>query len=250
MNKVALNMSELVLKLENVVGKERVLTQKTDMMTYSYDASFATQLDPKEPEIVVIPNSTEEVSACTRLANEYRVPLYPRGAGTAQTGGPVPVLGGIVMDLSHMNRILEIDHQNMQVIIEPGVVQANLNLALKEYGLFFPPDPGSAKMCTIGGMVANNSSGLRAVKYGNTRFYVLGMEVVLPTGEVIMTGGARSRALKSVSGYDLAHLLIGSEGTLGIVTKLRLKLLPLPQTRGIILCSFEKLEQAGEAMTK
>lgn len=248
MNKVALNMSELVLKLENVVGKERVLTQKTDIMTYSYDASFATQLDPKEPEIVVIPNSTEEVSACTRLANEYRVPLYPRGAGTAQTGGPVPVLGGIVMDLSHMNRILEIDHQNMQVIIEPGVVQANLNLALKEYGLFFPPDPGSAKMCTIGGMVANNSSGLRAVKYGNTRFYVLGMEVVLPTGEIIMTGGARSRALKSVSGYDLAHLLIGSEGTLGIVTKLRLKLLPLPQTRGIILCSFEKLEQAGEAV--
>jgi len=217
-------------------------------MTYSYDASFATQLEPKEPEIVVIPQSTEEISACVKLANEYKVPLYPRGAGTAQTGGPVPVMGGIVMDLSRMNRILEIDHKNMQVVIEPGVVQANLNNALKEYGLFFPPDPGSAKMCTIGGMVANNSSGLRAVKYGNTRFYVLGLEVVLPTGDVIITGGSKSKALKSVSGYDLAHLMVGSEGTLGIITKLRLKVLPLPPGRGIVLCSFSKLEQAGEAV--
>lgn len=241
---------ELIAKLESVFGKERLLTQKTDRMTYSYDASFATQLEPKEPDLVVIPNTTEEVAACTRLANEYRIPLYPRGAGTSQTGGPVPVFGGIVMDLSKMNRILEIDHRNMQAIIEPGVVQAHLNEALKAYGLFFPPDPGSAKMCTVGGMVANNSSGLRAVKYGNTRFYILGMEIVLPTGEVIMTGGVRSRALKSVSGYDLAHLMIGSEGTLGIITKLRVKLLPLPQTRGIILCSFPKLEKAGEAVSR
>ncbi|MBP1932716.1 FAD-binding oxidoreductase [Ammoniphilus resinae] len=240
----------VILRLEQLFGKERVLTNQTDLMTYSYDASFATQLEPKEPEIVVIPQSTEEISACVKLANEYQVPLYPRGAGTAQTGGPVPVMGGIVMDLSRMNRILEIDHKNMQAIIEPGVVQANLNNALKEYGLFFPPDPGSAKMCTIGGMVANNSSGLRAVKYGNTRFYVLGLEVVLPTGDVIVTGGSKSKALKSVSGYDLAHLMVGSEGTLGIITKLRLKVLPLPSRRGIVLCSFSKLEQAGEAVNE
>ena len=239
---------DFVSKLIQIFGQNRVLTSKTDMMTYSYDASFATQLEPKEPEVVVIPQSTEEVSACVRLANEYKVPLYPRGAGTAQTGGPVPLNGGIVMDLSKMNRILEIDDKNMQVTVEPGIVQANLNLALKDYGVFFPPDPGSAKMCTIGGMVANNSSGLRAVKYGNTRFYVLGLEVVLPTGDVIVTGGAHSKALKSVSGYDLAHLMIGSEGTLGIVTRLRLKVLPLPKTRGIVLCSFEKLEHAGEAV--
>ncbi|SEB72000.1 FAD-binding oxidoreductase [Paenibacillus sp. GP183] len=238
----------LIFKLQQILGQDRVLTSKTDMMTYSYDASFATQLEPKEPEIVVIVESTEEVSACTKLANEYRIPLYPRGAGTAQTGGPVPVLGGIVMDLSKMNRILEIDHSNMQVTVEPGVVQANLNDALKKYGIFFPPDPGSAKMCTIGGMVANNSSGLRAVKYGNTRFYVLGLEVVLPTGDVIVTGGVKSKALKSVSGYDLAHLMIGSEGTLGIITRLRLKVLPLPPSRGIILCSFRQLELAGEAV--
>ncbi|GAB7387001.1 FAD-binding oxidoreductase [Bacillaceae bacterium] len=242
-------MKTVVARLKEIFGEERVLTNKTDLLTYSYDASFATQLEPQEPEIVVIPDSTEEVSACTRLANAYRIPLYPRGAGTGQTGGAVPVKGGIVMDLSKMNRILEIDDRNMQAIIEPGVVQADLNRALKAYGLFFPPDPGSAKMCTIGGMVANNSSGLRAVKYGNTRQYVLGMEVVLPTGDVIVTGGVKSRALKSVSGYDLAHWFIGAEGTLGIVTKLRLKLLPLPVSRGIVLCSFAKLEDAGEAVT-
>ncbi len=240
--------SSIIPRLEEVVGKDRVLVRKTDMMTYSYDASFATQLEPKEPDVVVIPLSTEEVSQCTRLANEYKVPLYPRGAATGQTGGAVPIQGGIVMDLSKMNNILEIDHRNLQVIIEPGVVQADLNEALKAYQLFFPPDPGSAKMCTVGGMVSNNSSGLRAIKYGVTRQYVLGMEIVLPTGDVIVTGGQKSRALKSVSGYDLAHLMIGSEGTLGIVTRLRLKVLPLPKTRGLVLCAFDNLEDAGEAV--
>jgi len=174
---------EVLLKLQQIFGRDRVLTSKTDMMTYSYDASFATQLEPKEPEYVVISQSTEEVSACVRLANTFKIPVYPRGAATGQTGGAVPVKGGIVIDLAHMNRIIEIDHRNMQAIIEPGVIQDRLNQALKAYGIFFPPDPGSAKMCTIGGMVANNSSGLRAVKYGNTRQYVLGMEVVLPTGK-------------------------------------------------------------------
>lgn len=237
-----------IFRLEQIFGKDRVLTRKTDMMTYSYDASFATQLEPKEPEVVVIPKKTSEVSDCLILANDRGIPLYPRGAATGQAGGAVPVQGGIVMDLSKMNRILEIDHLNMQVITEPGVVQADLNHALKKYNLRFPPDPGSAKMCTVGGMVANNSSGLRAVKYGVTRQYVLGLEIVLPTGDVIMTGGAKSRALKSVSGYDLAHLMIGSEGTLGIITKLRLKLLPIPPTRGIVMASFQKLENAGEAV--
>lgn len=239
---------EAVARLKEVFGEERLLMDTTDMMTYSYDASFETQINPRMPEIAVIPQSTEEVSECVKIANEYQIPVYPRGAATGQTGGAVSTKGGIIIDLSKMNRILEIDHRNMQAIIEPGVIQNNLNEALKPFGLRFPPDPGSANMCTIGGMVANNSSGLRAVKYGVTRHYVLGMEVVLPTGEVIVTGGAKSKALKSVSGYDLAHLLIGSEGTLGIVTRLRLKLLPLPVTRGIVLCSFEKLEDAGEAV--
>lgn len=243
------SLDENVIKqLKNIFGSDRVLTNKTDMMTYSYDASFETQLHPRLPEAAVIPLSTEEVSQCMKLANEHRIPVYPRGAATGQTGGAVSTKGGIMMDLSKMNRILEIDHKNLQVIIEPGVIQNNLNEALKKYGLRFPPDPGSANMCTIGGMVSNNSSGLRAVKYGVTRHYVLGMEVVLPNGDVIVTGGEKSRALKSVSGYDLAHLFIGSEGTLGIVTKLRLKLLPLPVTRGIVLSGFAKLEDAGEAV--
>jgi len=239
---------KIISKLEAIFGEERVLTRNTDMITYSYDASFETQLNPRKPEVAVIALSTEEVSLCVKLANEHHIPIYPRGAATGQTGGAVSTKGGIVIDLSKMNRILDIDHRNMQVIIEPGVVQNDLNEALKPYGLRFPPDPGSANMCTVGGMVSNNSSGLRAVKYGVTRHYVLGMEVVLPTGEIIVTGGAKSKALKSVSGYDLAHLMIGSEGTLGIVTRLRLKLLPLPITRGIILCSFKQLEDAGAAV--
>jgi len=239
---------KIISKLEAIFGEERVLTRNTDMITYSYDASFETQLNPRKPEVAVIALSTEEVSLCVKLANEHHIPIYPRGAATGQTGGAVSTKGGIVIDLSKMNRILDIDHRNMQVIIEPGVVQNDLNEALKPYGLRFPPDPGSANMCTVGGMVSNNSSGLRAVKYGVTRHYVLGMEVVLPTGEIIVTGGAKSKALKSVSGYDLAHLMIGSEGTLGIVTRLRLKLLPLPVTRGIILCSFKQLEDAGAAV--
>ncbi|NEU31887.1 FAD-binding protein [bacterium LRH843] len=241
-------IDETVIACLKEIFGERLLTSQTDMMTYSYDASFETQINPQKPEVVVIPLRTEEVSECVKLANECKIPVYPRGAATGQTGGAVSTKGGIMMDLSKMNRILDIDYRNMQVIIEPGVVQDDLNQALKPYGLRFPPDPGSANMCTIGGMVSNNSSGLRAVKYGVTRHYVLGMEVVLPTGEVIITGGEKSKALKSVSGYDLAHLMIGSEGTLGIVTRLRLKLLPLPVTRGIVLASFIRLEDAGEAV--
>lgn len=239
---------KVISRLRDIFGEDRLLTSNTDMMTYSYDASFETQMHPKKPQVAVIALSTAEVSECVKIANEYRIPLYPRGAATGQTGGAVSTKGGIMLDLSKMNRILDIDYRNLQVIIEPGVVQNDLNKALKPYGLRFPPDPGSANMCTVGGMVANNSSGLRAVKYGVTRHYVLGMEVVLPTGEIIVTGGVNSKALKSVSGYDLAHLLIGSEGTLGIVTRLRLKLLPLPVSRGIILCSFKSLEEAGEAV--
>jgi glycolate oxidase len=241
---------EVFQRLIEIFDEDRVLSKETDLITYSYDASFETQLNPRKPQVIVIPQSTKEVSKCLGLANEYKIPVYPRGAATGQTGGAVPTKGGIVIDLSKMNRILEIDHENMQVIIEPGVIQADLNTALKPYGLRFPPDPGSSNMCTIGGMVSNNSSGLRAVKYGVTRNYVLGMEVVLPTGEVIVTGGAKSRALKSVSGYDLAHLMIGSEGTLGIVTRLRLKILPQPSARGVVLCSFKRLEDAGEAVNK
>ncbi len=166
-------MNKVIERLKGIFSEERIMTSNTDMITYSYDASFETQINPQKPEVVVIPLSTEEVSECVKLANEFKIPLYPRGAATGQTGGAVSTKGGIMMDLSKMNRILDIDHRNMQVMIEPGVVQNDLNEALKPYGLRFPPDPGSANMCTVGGMVSNNSSGLRAVKYGVTRHYVL-----------------------------------------------------------------------------
>ena len=172
------------------------------------------------PDYVVRPKSTDEVSRIVRLAYENNIPVTARGAGTGLAGGAVPVKGGIVLDMSGMNRILEIDIDNIQVVVEPGIIQDALNEALKPYGFFFPPNPGSSAMCTIGGMIAYNASGMRCVKYGTTRNYVRDLEVVLADGTVIHTG---SKMLKSAAGYDLTQLIVGSEGTLGIVTKARLK---------------------------
>jgi glycolate oxidase len=227
---------------------ERVLTAPQQMIAYSYDASFLTRLKPSLPDVVVQPLSTDEVSAVVRVAAGRGIPVVARGAGTAQTGGPVPVRGGIVLDLSRMNRILELHLEDLQVLLEPGVVHAELNQLLAPRGLFFPPDPGSSQMCTIGGMVANNTSGMRAVKYGATAEYVLGLEVVLADGTVITTGGRASRALKSVSGYDLTRLFVGSEGTLGIITKVRLKVIPAPERHGVVVAAFSTLKDAGETV--
>jgi len=218
------------------------------MIAYSYDASFLTRLHPSFPDVVVQPVSTQEVSAVVKIAAGQGIPVVARGAGTAQTGGPVPVRGGIVLDLSRMNRVVEMHLEDLQVLLEPGVVHADLNQMLAPKGFFFPPDPGSSQMCTIGGMVANNTSGMRAVKYGSTAEYVLGLEVVLADGTVIVTGGRGSRALKSVSGYDLTHLFVGSEGTLGIVTKIRLKVIPIPERRGVVMAAFSTLKDAGETV--
>lgn len=185
-----------------------------------------------------------------RFANKNGVPITPRGAATGQTGGGVPANGGIVIDMSAMNRIVELDADNLQVLCEPGVVHADLNAFLGKHNLFFPPDPGSTKMCTIGGMVANNSRGMRAVKYGSTGDYVLGMDVVLPTGELITTGSVDSRAVQTSSGFDLTKLMVGSEGLLGIFTLLRLKVLPKPASRGLVLAAFDRLEDSGLAVLK
>ena len=155
-----------------------------------------------------------------------------------------------MMDLSGMNRILAFDLENLQVVVQPGIVHAEMNKALARHGFFFPPDPGSTKMCTLGGMVAFNSSGQRSVKYGTTKQYILGLEAVLPTGERIVTGGVRSRALKTVAGYDLTGLLTGSEGTLGIITRIRLKVLPLPEKRGLVVAFFDELEATGQAVVQ
>ena len=179
------------------------------------------------------------------LCNERDVPVVARGAGSGLAGGASPVLGGVVLDMSGMDRILEMDLENLQVIVEPGVVAEKLNRALEPHGFFFPPDPGSSSFCTIGGMISYNSSGMRSVKYGTTRSYVLDLEVVLADGRVIHTG---SRNLKSAAGYDLTRLFVGAEGTLGIITRAGLKVAPLPKERRLVFASFESAEAAGQAV--
>ena len=222
--------------------------RSVDLLAYSYDSSFATQVAEYRSDVVVLPRDTADVVSLVRFAYEHSVPITPRGAGTGQTGGAVAAKGGIVLDLSTLNHIVELDADNLQVICEPGVVHADLNKFLAKRRLFFPPDPGSTKMCTVGGMAANNSRGMRAIKYGATGDYVLGLDVVLPTGQLITTGSLNSRAIQSSSGFDLTHLIVGSEGMLGIITRLRLKVLPVPRSRGLVLAVFDRLESSGEAV--
>ncbi|MDD2620647.1 MAG: FAD-binding oxidoreductase [Syntrophomonadaceae bacterium] len=243
-------MDNIVIKKEllKMLGKEKVLTEDLDLMYYSYDSSFLTKLEPSNPYAVVIPRSTEDLQKVMRFAYENNINIIPRGAGTGETGGCIAVKGGIVLDLSNWDEIIEIDASNMQVILRPGVIHAELNKELAKYNLFFPPDPGSSLMCTVGGMVANNASGLRAVKYGCTEQYILGLEVVLPNGDIITTGGIKAKCIKNVSGLNLTKLMIGSEGVLGIVSKIRLRCWPKPKARGIAMAVFDDLDQAPAAV--
>lgn len=240
--------SQLIANLQTILGADKVLDDKLDMLSYSYDSSFKARNNRYIPDVVVTLTSTDEVSKVMQFAYEHNVPVTPRGAGTGETCGALAIEGGIVIDLGGWDVIEEVDAENMQVQLRPGVIHADLNKYLAAYGLFFPPDPGSSQMCTVGGMVANNSSGLRAVKYGTTEQYVLGLEIVLPNGQVIITGGVNSRAIKNVSGLNLTKLFIGSEGTLGIVTKIRLRLWPKPKSRGILMAVYDDLEEAPKTV--
>ncbi len=233
-------MMTLIDDLRRLVG-DRATDSSSERLCYSRDASQVRGL----PDCVVRPLNAIEVSEIVRLAGRLGVPVTPRGAGTGLAGGAVPVSGGILLDLSGMDRILELDLDDLQVQIEPGVIPERLNWALKEHGFFFPPDPGSSAMCTIGGMIANNASGMRCVKYGTTREHVLDLEVVMADGRVIHTG---SRMLKSSAGYDLTRLMVGSEGTLGIITAARLKITPLPRARRLIAASFSTAEAGARAV--
>ncbi len=234
--------------LKSIVGPDRLLHNEVERKIYSYDSSFLSARSRHCPDIVALPRSTAEVAGIMRFAFENNIPVTPRGAGSGETCGCVPVMGGIVLDLSAWNTVEEVDVPNMQALVRPGVVHSRLNEHLAQYGLFFPPDPGSTRMCTLGGMVANNSSGMRAVKYGVTEQYILGLEVVMPDGEVIVTGGKNCRALKNVSGINLTKLFVGSEGILGVITLIRLRVLPRPRSRGIAMACFDGLEQAPEAV--
>lgn len=231
---------DLFNKLQEILG-ERVRADPAELYCYSSDASYIRG----SPDYVVMPCSTEEVSAVVKLAQYHCIPVVPRGAGTGLAGGAVPLCGGIVLDLSRMNRLLDININDLQVLVEPGLVHADLNRALEPHGFFFPPDPGSSEMCTLGGFIANGGSGMRSVKYGTVTDYVLDLEVVLPDGRIIWTG---SRTMKSASGYDLTALMVGSEGTLGIITGARLKIHPLPDARAAVLAHFDNLEAAGRAV--
>jgi glycolate oxidase len=234
--------SALVERLASVVPSDRIVSDGAGLFPYAFDASFWSLRHQRVPDVVVIPRSTEEVQAIVRVANETATPLVARGAGTGQTAGAVAVRGGIVMAFPHMREILSIDRQDLQCLVQPGVVHVDLQSALRPRQLFFPPDPGSGRACTLGGMAANNASGPHAVKYGVMSTYVLGLEVVLADATCITTGGERSRVLKSSSGIDVTKLFVGSEGTLGIITKLRLRVQPLPPARAVVLAAFAQLE--------
>jgi glycolate oxidase len=198
------------------------------------------------PDVVVKPGTTEEISQLLKLCNRYKIPVTPRGGGTGLSGGALPHLGGILLSVERLNKIIHIDQRNLQVTTEPGVITEVLQNAVKDKGLFYPPDPSSRGTCFIGGNIAENSGGPKAVKYGVVKDYVLNLEVVLPTGEVIWTG---ANVLKNATGYNLTQLMVGSEGTLGIVTKAVLKLLPLPKMDLLMLVPFKDPVDACAAVS-
>lgn len=231
-------------ELRKIVGENNVLDLLEDVLPYTLDASIIYR---GVPACVVRPHSTEEVSKIVKFANEHKIPVIPRGAGTNFVGAVVPSNGGIVVDLTGMNRILEINPADLTCTVEAGVVHAKLESELAKYGLYWPPDPGSSDACTMGGVIAMNAGGMRALKYGTTRDWVLGLKVVLPNGEIIKTGG---RTLKGNAGYDLTRLFVGSEGTLGIITEATLKLRPIPEAENRISAYFDSIEKAGVAVSK
>ncbi len=233
----------IIKSLENIVGRENVSTEKADLVCYSFDATQQRCL----AEAVVHPCSAEEISRILRLANEEKFPVYPRGAGSGFSGGSLPTEGGIALVLQGMDKILTIDEENMVAEVEPGVVTEKLQDAVEEKGLFYPPDPASLKFSTLGGNVAECAGGPRCVKYGVTRDYILGLEVVTPQGDIIRTGG---QTMKGVVGYDLTRLMVGSEGTLGVITKIFIKLIPLPPAKKTMLIIFDSIRGASQAVSK
>lgn len=232
--------SKIYKAIEGIVGAPNISIALEDRICHSYDGTKLRAL----PDAVVRPANTAEVAAILRLANETEIPVYARGAGSGLTGGSVPTHGGIVLDMGRMNHILNIDVVNMTADVEPGVVTGDFQREVERLGLFYPPDPASADYSTMGGNVAECAGGLRGLKYGVTRDYVLALEVVLANGEVIHTG---ARTYKSVTGYDLTRLFVGSEGTLGVFTRITVRLIPLPASIRSILVGFSNFESAAEA---
>jgi len=233
---------QIINELKSIVGKDNVFTSKADRICYSYDATQQSFL----PDVVVHPGSTDEISRVMKLANRELIPVFPRGAGSGFTGGSLPTRGGIVMCTERMDRILLIDEENLVATVEPGVVTEQFQKAVEKLGLFYPPDPASLKFSTLGGNVAECAGGPRCIKYGVTKDFIIGLEVVTPTGDIITTGGP---TMKGVVGYDLTKLMCGSEGTLGVITRIVIKLLPLPEAKKTMLVLFDSIDGAAQAVS-
>jgi glycolate oxidase len=228
---------------KRLCGEKYVLVDDESLRNYAHDETEDLHY---LPDVVIKPGSVEEISAILKICNQHKIPVTPRGAGTGLSGGALPHLGGVLLSIERLNKIIDIDERNLQVTTEPGVITEVLQNAVKEKGLFYPPDPSSRGSCMIGGNIAENSGGPKAVKYGVVKDYVLNLEVVLPTGEIFWTG---ANVLKNSTGYNLTQLMVGSEGTLGIVTKIVLKLIPHPAHDLLMLVPFKSLEKAGEAVS-
>lgn len=235
---------DLLQRLRDALGAGNVLTEREDLIPYGFDGTAALK---EAATCVVFAGTTEQVAAVMRLARERRVPVVTRGSGTGLSGGSVPVAGGLVLCLAKMDRILEVDAANLTMRCESGVITKAIDDAAAPLGLFYPPDPGSMKISTIGGNVANNSGGLRGLKYGVTRDYVMGLEVVLADGSVCWLG---SKCVKDVAGYSMKDLFVGSEGTLGIITQVLLKLLPRPKAKRTLLATYDSMENAARTVSK
>src|SRR5437016_3416429 len=239
-----MGLAEKILpELKRIVGPENVLTAPEDLIPYSFDGTAAMQ---QMPASVVFAKTTGQVAGILKLANETRTGVVTRGSGTGLSGGSLPSPDCLVLCTVKMDRILELDRANLTMLVEPGVTTVQIADAADTAGLFYPPDPGSMKISTIGGNVAENSGGLRGLKYGVTRNYVMGMEVVLPNSEVLWTG---NKCVKDVAGYSLKDLFIGSEGTLGVITKVLLRLIPKPQAKKTMVASFAQMDRAAEAVS-
>ncbi len=238
-------MSKAALaKLQQVLGPENIYHEAEDLLVLGYDATPGIHL---RPDVVIYPTSTEQLQAALAVARDEGLPVTPRGSGTGLSGGSVPARGGMVVGLTRMNRILEIDEENLTATAQAGVVTLDLFNATAAKGLFYPPDPGSQKISTLGGNVAENAGGLRGLKYGVTRDYVMGLGVVLADGSFVRTGG---KSVKDVAGYAFKDLLVGSEGTLGIITEMTVKLIPPPQSKRTLLAYFRDVRTAGEAVSR
>jgi len=234
---------EALRSLQAIVGDRRVIVDRRDLERYAHDEVVGLRADP---EVAVLATSAQQVSEILKLAQRMRIPVTPRGAGWGLSGGAVPVAGGIVLSLEKMDRILEIDKENLMITVEPGVITGNIHRAVEAEGLFYPPDPASLDSCSIGGNIAEGAGGPRAVKYGTTKDYVCGLEAVLPSGDIVRSGG---KLVKNVTGYNLIQLLVGSEGTLAVVTEIILRLLPLPKVQVDLLIPYQDIQKAADTVS-